>query len=52
MGKKYREDEDALIVEEIQSFLKEKRTALKAVRMRIPTRPAIGSPSTMDLFPM
>jgi membrane protein YdbS with pleckstrin-like domain len=35
MEKKYREDEDALIVEEIQSFLQEKRTALKAIRMGI-----------------
>jgi hypothetical protein len=35
MEKKYGEDEDALIVEEIQSFFQEKRTALKAVRMGI-----------------
>ena len=35
MKKNYREDEDALIVEEIQSFLQEKRTALKAIRMGI-----------------
>jgi membrane protein YdbS with pleckstrin-like domain len=35
MEKKYSEDEDALIVEEIQSFLQEKRTALKAIRMGI-----------------
>ena len=35
MNKDYREDEDALIVEEIQSFLQEKRTALKAIRMGI-----------------
>jgi membrane protein YdbS with pleckstrin-like domain len=31
----YREDEDALIVEEIHSFLQEKRTALKAIRIGI-----------------
>lgn len=35
MKKKYSEDEDALILEEIQSFLQEKRTALKAIRMGI-----------------
>jgi hypothetical protein len=35
MNKNYREDEDALIVEEIQSFLQEKRTALKAIRIGI-----------------
>jgi membrane protein YdbS with pleckstrin-like domain len=35
MKKNYSEDEDALIVEEIQSFLQEKRTALKAIRMGI-----------------
>ncbi len=35
MKKKYSEDEDALIVEEIQAFLQEKRTALKAIRMGI-----------------
>jgi membrane protein YdbS with pleckstrin-like domain len=35
MKKKYSEDEDALIVGEIQSFLQEKRTALKAIRMGI-----------------
>jgi len=35
MKKNYRDDEDALIVEEIQSFLQEKRTALKAIRMGI-----------------
>jgi membrane protein YdbS with pleckstrin-like domain len=31
----YREDEDTLMVEEIQSFLQEKRTALKAIRIGI-----------------
>jgi membrane protein YdbS with pleckstrin-like domain len=31
----YREDEDTLIIEEIQSFLQEKRTALKAIRIGI-----------------
>jgi hypothetical protein len=31
----YREDEDALIVEEIHSFLQGKRTALKAIRIGI-----------------
>ncbi len=35
MKSNYREDEDALMVEEIQSFLQEKRTALKAIRMGI-----------------
>lgn len=35
MNRNYREAEDALIVEEIQSFLQEKRTALKAIRMGI-----------------
>lgn len=35
MKRNYREDEDALMVEEIQSFLQEKRTALKAIRMGI-----------------
>jgi uncharacterized membrane-anchored protein len=33
MNKKYSEDEDALIVGEIQSFLQEKRTALKTIRI-------------------
>jgi hypothetical protein len=31
----YSEDEDALMVEEIQFFLQEKRTSLKAIRMGI-----------------
>jgi len=31
----YREDEDTLMVEEIQSFLQEVRTALKAIRIGI-----------------
>jgi membrane protein YdbS with pleckstrin-like domain len=35
MNKNYKEVEDDLIVEEIQSFLQEKRTALKAIRMGI-----------------
>jgi len=35
MNRRYSEAEDALIVEEIQSFLQEKRTALKAIRMGI-----------------
>lgn len=35
MNNKYSEDEDALIVEEIQSFLQEKRTALKTIRIGI-----------------
>jgi hypothetical protein len=35
MNKNYWEDEDALIVAEIQSFLQEKRTALKAIRIGI-----------------
>ena len=35
MKRNYREDEDTLIVEEIQSFLQEKRTALKAIRIGI-----------------
>ena len=35
MNKNYREDENALIVEEIQFFLQEKRTALKAIRLGI-----------------
>lgn len=35
MEKNCREDEDTLIVEEIQSFLQEKRTALKSIRMGI-----------------
>ena len=33
MKRNYREDEDTLMVEEIQSFLQEKRTALKAIRI-------------------
>lgn len=35
MKRNYREDEDTLIIEEIQSFLQEKRTALKAIRIGI-----------------
>ena len=35
MKRNYREDEDTLMVEEIQSFLQEKRTALKAIRIGI-----------------
>jgi len=35
MKRNYTEEKDALIVEEIQSFLQEKRTALKAIRMGI-----------------
>lgn len=35
MNRKYNEDEDALLVEQIQSALQEKRTALKAIRMGI-----------------
>lgn len=35
MDRNYSENEDALIIEEIQSFLQEKRTALKAIRMGI-----------------
>lgn len=35
MNKNYREDENALIIEEIQSSLQEKRTALKAIRLGI-----------------
>ena len=35
MNENYREDEDTLMVEEIQSFLQEKRTALKAIRIGI-----------------
>ena len=35
MNNKYSEDEDALIVEEMQSFLQEKRTALKTIRIGI-----------------
>ena len=35
MNKKYSEDEDALIVGEIQSFLQEKRTALRTIRIGI-----------------
>lgn len=35
MDRNYREDEDTLIVDAIQSFLQEKRTALKAIRTGI-----------------
>lgn len=35
MNRNYREDENALIIEEIQSSLQEKRTALKAIRLGI-----------------
>jgi hypothetical protein len=35
MNNKYSEDEDALIVEEMQAFLQEKRTALKTIRIGI-----------------
>ena len=35
MNTKYNENEDALIVEEIQSFLQEKRTDLKIIRIGI-----------------
>jgi len=43
MNKKYSEDEDALIVGEIQSFLQEKRTALKTIRIGIAVIVAIIS---------
>jgi hypothetical protein len=35
MNRNYRDDENTLIVEEIQAFLQEKRTALKAIRLGI-----------------
>ncbi|MGE5259215.1 MAG: hypothetical protein ACM3KE_21265 [Hyphomicrobiales bacterium] len=35
MNSNYSENEDVLIIEELQCFLQEKRTALKAIRMGI-----------------
>jgi hypothetical protein len=35
MNRKFRENEDTLVVEEIQSFLQEKRTDLKIIRIGI-----------------
>lgn len=43
MNIKYSDDEDALIVGEIQSFLQEKRTALKTIRIGIAVIVAIIS---------